>query len=246
MMFNDDLSSQSPFRQLFSDWDIANYDESTYLAILDIVVAVSLSLSDYRFDVPDASDILIARRCLEVAHGLATCLKENNPELKSSRPYLRWVLAEEDLQRRCKQDDEDLRVKLGSYSGLTVWSNSLPIYVPINTENPTDSRQQEKFDKEVFTASDEILESVLDVAQDYATESLCLRELIYRSNDQKQGKYLTRIRDLQRSLQGDAIGAPSFVRETKVSEKRNARFFYDGAQRLVHRDDSEGTLLVTE
>ncbi|KAL4799006.1 hypothetical protein BDV19DRAFT_385684 [Aspergillus venezuelensis] len=199
MIFNDALTSPSPFKQLFSDWNIANYDDATYLAILDIIVA-------------------------------------------TSRPYLRWVLAEEDLQRKCNEEHTDLQIKLRSYPGLTVWPNALPIYVPINGESPTDSLQEE-IDKEVSTASNEAIESVLYIsreAQDYETEVICLRELLYRSKGQKQEESLTRLQNLQGSLQGDSVGqqrtnpvivplyqneasAPSFVRGANVSEKRYGR-----------------------
>ncbi|KAL4921487.1 hypothetical protein BDW62DRAFT_174768 [Aspergillus aurantiobrunneus] len=207
MIFKDSATSPSAFAQLFSDWDIVNYDESTYLALLDIIVAVSLSLAQYCFAVPDRSDILIAQGCLHQARGLATCLKENNPELVKSRSYLRWVLAEEEIQRKLHLGPTDLQAKLSCYPGLTVWTNSLPIYVPIKTENPADHRHPGQTD-EASAADDELLECVQDAARasgDLATEALCLGELIYRSRGEMEER-LARMQRLQLSLQGDILG----------------------------------------
>ncbi|KAL1981634.1 hypothetical protein VTN96DRAFT_2406 [Rasamsonia emersonii] len=66
---------------------------------------------------------------------LATCLKENSPELVKSRPYIRWVLAEEELARKVTSES-DLKQHLSKFPGLTVWRSPVPIYVPLKSENP--------------------------------------------------------------------------------------------------------------
>ncbi|KAL4970499.1 uncharacterized protein BDV14DRAFT_195186 [Aspergillus stella-maris] len=226
MIFKDDVTSPSAFNQLFADWNIAYYDESTYLAVLDIVVAVGLALCQYCFNVPDKTDILFAQRCLQPARGLALCLKENNPDLKKSRSYLQWVLAEGELQRKSISGPTVLQAKLNTYPGLTVWPDSLPIYVPIKGEVPEDCRAPDKTDEDASTAYDEIIVTVLDVvrgAGDYVTEALCLKELIYRSSDLMQRECLARMRYLQKDLQGDLFGYQQTVLSSLLFARRTER-----------------------
>ncbi|GLA36229.1 hypothetical protein AnigIFM63309_002147 [Aspergillus niger] len=196
-------SSNEAFRKLLDDWSLHRYDESTYLAILDILVSLSRSVSSWSISIPERQDLLTAKRCLQYAQALATCLKENNPQLVKSRPYLQWVIAEAELERKLlfNTSGSDLRDHLGRFPGLTIWRGSVPIYLPIKTENPkwmTPKDGGRNYD---------LLETILQTAQDlkdYKTEVLCLGELIYRSV--KTSERLTRLSDLQKSIQGDVLG----------------------------------------
>ncbi|OJZ89395.1 hypothetical protein ASPFODRAFT_216082 [Aspergillus luchuensis CBS 106.47] len=194
-------SSNEPFRKLMDDWCLHRYDESTYLAILDILVSLSRSLSSWSISIPERQDLLTAQRCLQYAQALATCLKENNPQLVKSRPYLQWVIAEAELERKLLLNTSDLRDHLDKYPGLTIWRNCIPIYLPIKTENP-------KWTAHLDAGRNyDLLETVLQTAQDlhdYRTEVLCLGELIYRSVNTSER--LTRLSDLQKSTQGDHLG----------------------------------------
>ncbi|GLB09648.1 hypothetical protein AtubIFM57258_005574 [Aspergillus tubingensis] len=194
-------SSNEPFRKLMDDWCLHRYDDSTYLAILDILVSLSRSLSSWSISIPERQDLLTAQRCLQYAQALATCLKENNPQLVKSRPYLQWVIAEAELERKLLLNTSDLRDHLDKYPGLTIWRNCIPIYLPIKTENP-------KWTAHLDAGRNyDLLETVLQTAQDlhdYRTEVLCLGELIYRSVNTSER--LTRLSDLQKSTQGDHLG----------------------------------------
>ncbi|KAL4934209.1 uncharacterized protein BDV17DRAFT_285935 [Aspergillus undulatus] len=214
MVFNEGVASPKGFVQLYDDWDMgAHYDESTYLAVLEILVGVGNSLSQYWPAIPDKSDLIIAQRCLQQACSLATCLKENNPELTRSRPYLRWVLAEEQIKRKLNPGPTDLQTKLGSYPGITIWPTTLPIYVPIKTENPVDHHAQilnQKEQRIPSTSDDKLLEAAVAVARksaDYATEVRCVAELLYRCmGTPRADNHLSRMCDLQVDLQGDRLG----------------------------------------
>ncbi|GKZ20372.1 hypothetical protein AbraCBS73388_005684 [Aspergillus brasiliensis] len=85
-------SPNEAFHKLMGDWSLHRYDESTYLAILDILVCLSRSMSSWSITIPERQDLLTAQRCLQYAQALATCLKENDPQLVKSRPYLQWLL----------------------------------------------------------------------------------------------------------------------------------------------------------
>ncbi|PWY66542.1 hypothetical protein BO83DRAFT_439800 [Aspergillus eucalypticola CBS 122712] len=194
-------ASNEAFRKLRDDWCLHRYDESTYLAILDILVSLSRSLSSWSISIPERQDLLTAQRCLQYAQALATCLKENNPPLVRSRPYLQWVIAEAELERKLLLNPSDLRDHLDRFPGLTVWRGSVPIYLPIKTENPKWTAPKDGGRHYDF------LETVLQTAQDlkdHRTEVLCLGELIYRSVNTSER--LTRLSNLQKSIQGDVLG----------------------------------------
>ncbi|OJI85402.1 hypothetical protein ASPTUDRAFT_41646 [Aspergillus tubingensis CBS 134.48] len=202
LIFGTELGSfNEPFRKLMDDWCLHRYDESTYLAILDILVALSRSLSSWSISIPERQDLLTAQRCLQYAQALATCLKENNPQLVKSRPYLQWVIAEAELERKLLLNTTDLRGHLDKFPGLTIWRDSIPIYLPIKTENP-------KWKAHLDGGRNyDLLVTVLQTAQDlndYRTEVLCLGELIYRSVNTSER--LTRLSSLQKSIQGDVLG----------------------------------------
>ncbi|GLA87764.1 hypothetical protein AtubIFM56815_002195 [Aspergillus tubingensis] len=167
-------SSNEPFRKLMDDWCLHRYDESTYLAILDILVSLGRSLSSWSISIPERQDLLTAQRCLQYAQALATCLKENNPQLVKSRPYLQWVIAEAEMERKLLLNTSDLRDHLEKFPGLTIWRSSIPIYLPIKTENP-------KWTAHLDGGRNyDLLETVLQTAQDlndYRTEVLCLDDL---------------------------------------------------------------------
>ncbi|PYI01375.1 hypothetical protein BO78DRAFT_327769 [Aspergillus sclerotiicarbonarius CBS 121057] len=226
--FGVDLDSPAEaFSRLLADWDLHRYDESTYLAILDILVSLSRGLSSYSVSVPERKDLLTAQRCLQHAQALATCLKENSPEMVNSRPYIQWVIAEAELERKLLASGSglDLRYHLSMFPGLTVWRDAIPIYVPIKTENPTWVGSRDR------GSAYDLLEAALQATQtleDYRTEALCLGELIYRSVE--GGERFTRLAHLQKSIQGDILG----YQQTSLS-----RFL------LVHTG-KDSTALLTE
>ncbi|RAK98288.1 uncharacterized protein BO80DRAFT_165888 [Aspergillus ibericus CBS 121593] len=202
-IFGVELDSPEAFSRLLADWDLHRYDESTYLAILDVLVSLSHCLSSYSVSIPERKDLLTAQRYLQHAQALATCLKENSAQMANSRPYIQWVIAEAELERKLLSSGSgsDLRYHLGMFPGLTLWRGAIPVYVPIKTENPTWAESKER------GPTYDLLETALQASQsleDYRTEALCLSELIYRSVE--VSKWFTRLAHLQKSIQGDILG----------------------------------------
>ncbi|KAJ0414172.1 hypothetical protein BJY00DRAFT_305776 [Aspergillus carlsbadensis] len=211
VIFQTSLESPAAFTRLFGDWNMRQYDEATYLAVLDILVHASNELSTWAFAAPTPKHLSLAARCLSHARDVATCLKENNPELVHCRSYLSWILAETQLRRKRNPPSWDLGPHLSGYPGLTVWPDTLPIYLPIRSENPTSYPPSADRDQ-TPTSDDELLEAAVETAmsrEDYTTEAACLAELIYRGSGgpHAQDQRFSRMYHLQFRRQGDILSA---------------------------------------
>jgi hypothetical protein len=122
---------------------VHEYNKSTYLAVLGVLVSVATALTSFSISRPDKEDFQAAERCLQHACSIATCLKENSPQLIKSRQYTRWVLAEEVLHRKVAADDS-LESYLHTFPGSSVWRGLILTYVPIRSENPMWRVSQER------------------------------------------------------------------------------------------------------
>lgn len=200
-----DIHSPTFFATFLHDWNLEEYDESSYLATLDILATVGQSFITQLRPRPSQQTIKDAKRVLEHARRFSTCIKDNNPEYIKSRPYLRWMLAEAELARHLSgfEDDDAVSTQksLRRFPGPTFWLSALPIYIPISSENPgwCASTLQDN--------STELLQAGLKAARelgDYHMEASFLRELICRSKDPKE--LLTELGNLQRLTQGDMVG----------------------------------------
>lgn len=209
IMFQMDIHSIHAFNRLLGDWNMAHYDESTYLAILDILVSVICDLCSFSVTLPKREHLTTAERCLQHAHSVAICLKENSPELIKSRPYLRWVLAKSELERKLSPGEVNLHSHLSAFPGLVIWMNSLPIYVPMKSENPL-WRPGLGEHEQTSASPNELLEAAVGTAcelGDYVTEIACLTELICCSSGALDvlGERFDRIRNLQLNSQGNTL-----------------------------------------
>lgn len=201
LLFDVDIYSDRALIKFLDDWSVQGYDEPTYLAVLDILASLSTALTSYWDSPPSQNHLAAAERCLQHARILATCLKENSPELVKSRPYVRWILAEEELARKRTPSESDLKQHLSIFPGLTVWRSVIPIYIPLKWENPGWPLSK------TSTLSNGFLGTVLQAAQelgDYDTEAICLGELIYRSPE--PSGLFAQLTSLQKSVQGNRLG----------------------------------------
>lgn len=209
--FNTDIHAPDYVDKFLQDWRVdQEYDEPTYLAILAILVDIS-SYFITRFNSPsETMDIATAKRCLEDAKRFAICIRDNSPRNIKSRPYLSWILVQSELERKLDYFANHWNLNkpafyfhyLDSLPGVTVGPHSLPIYVPIKSENPGWPALTPTPSK-----SDELLQTTLKASQelgDYPIEVDCLRELICRSPQPKP--LFERLSYVQKSLQGDMIG----------------------------------------
>jgi hypothetical protein len=129
-----------------------------------------------------------AKRCLEQARDIAASIKEHDPEMIKSRPYIRWILIQEELSRTLGYEEEGRKshksaldfYHLRRFPGLISWTGSLPIYIPVADENPGSHVSH-------FSERDtELLQNALRASEelgDYDTQVMCLKELICRSNE---------------------------------------------------------------
>lgn len=209
IMFQMDIHAPHAFNRLLGDWNMEHYDESTYLAILDILVSVICDLCSFSVTLPEREHLTTAERCLQHAHSVAICLKENSPELMKSRPYIRWVLAKSELERKLKSGEMNLQSHLSAFPGLVIWKNTLPIYIPIKSENPL-WRPELGEHEQTPTSPAELLEAAVGTTcelGDYATEIACLTELVFCSSGSLDvlRERFDRMRDLQLNSQGNIL-----------------------------------------
>jgi hypothetical protein len=184
-------------------WRNDEDDESTILALLDMIMSVVLHL-DISKDMLDS-----LRVPLQIANDCADIIRLKYPESMNARPYLRWVLVKAaefgclgkrgltDPFVELLQNVEDFPGKYFSYSD---WIRTL-IYVPRGIENPG------WFMPQASTEANEPLLAALNSAallQDYPTQALCYRLLILRSNQPQT--LFQELEHLQGRVQGDREG----------------------------------------
>ncbi|KAL4745195.1 hypothetical protein BDW72DRAFT_198866 [Aspergillus terricola var. indicus] len=251
IMFRTDIHSPDALSNLLDDWNMGQYDESTYLAILDILVQISQSLSSFAFRSPTKQDLSTAERCLDHARSVARCMKENNPELIHCRSYLAWALAETRLRKIRSTADLDLAAHLSTYPGLTIWTNALPIYLPVRSENPT-WYPPGCHQNVARTSDDELLEAAVETARvrkDYTTEIACLAELIYRSagGPEAQEQRFSRMHDLQAQEQKDILGCQHtcLTRFLTTSTDQDRQALLTNIRDLQHRKPNEKQVTVS-
>lgn len=98
-MFMSGYGDDSSLHGTIDDFTPGAYDESSYLALLDFLVALSgYPFSKQSFSNPDS--LSASGRILHQAHQVANIIETKRPELVKSRPYLRWILAEAEHSRR--------------------------------------------------------------------------------------------------------------------------------------------------
>ncbi|KAE8441515.1 hypothetical protein EG329_004903 [Mollisiaceae sp. DMI_Dod_QoI] len=204
-----DLHSPDSFTKFLREWKADEYDPSTYLAILDVLVALGQYLVSSSVLSSGKDNIATAKRCLEQARDLAASIKKNDLEYIKSRPYIQWILVQEELSRKLGYEEEGRKSHksalsfqhLQKFPGITIWTTSLPTYVPAEAENPGSHISH-------FPESDnELLQIALQASEelgDYRTQVLCLRELICRAKEPQQ--LFDKLTHLQKSVQGDMVG----------------------------------------
>ncbi|TGO29917.1 hypothetical protein BPAE_0009g00110 [Botrytis paeoniae] len=197
MFFDTEMSLDQSINTFVAQWTQEN-DESTDLAILDVLVTVSLQ------GIPDKKFLDKAERqsidlCMVHAREIASSIRDNYPASIKSSPYLRWILAE------IRWDDvSGERQKPSPWSyldnspGLLYFDGSLPVYIPFASENPG---------WRVWPNSEhsvELLTLGLNTARDlghYDLEVLYLEELVCRSSIPQN--HLADLENLQKNIIGN-------------------------------------------
>ncbi|KAK3339825.1 hypothetical protein B0T25DRAFT_363831 [Lasiosphaeria hispida] len=191
-----------PLDRLINDWKTTETDESTQLALLDIlsiaVLHTNMLAADFRF----------VSHCLDLASPIAESLMTYFPGSTRSRPFLHWLLAKATFSARREKMEGRAPVVIAhmmekDFPGIFSRPSSLgsscifvPFYVPVDQENPglkaldTASQNNEPLEM-VLRASNEL--------QDYHIQQLCLKELIVRSQD--PSSFFAQLSSIQKATQ---------------------------------------------
>lgn len=182
----------SSMEDLLTDWQTDSQDESTNLALLDILSLTALAAGTY------TGVHYLSKTCVQLAESIGNSLLNNSPDLVQSRAFLRWVIAKAVVNygpRNFKY--------FSDYPGLIIFPTieGVPYYIPVSQENPG------WLPLDPTPTSRESLQMALSSAkkmQDYKTEALCLRELALRTED--PGGLLHELGQLQRFKQHNMDG----------------------------------------
>lgn len=204
-VFLSSYGNDTPLRVLIENWTSGAYDESSYLALLDILVAFSGYPVSKQPTLDDKS-LPAFGRILQWARQVASTIEAKSPGLVKSRPYLRWILAEAEHSRRLEGDV--LRRHLSRFPGVTVYRSLLPMYIPSACENPGWPAVH------AYPQYTKLVQIALHTAQengDYRTEILCLQELICRSSHPQE--LFKQLMQRQKEVEGNSIA----YQQTRVS-----------------------------
>ncbi|TGO81861.1 hypothetical protein BPOR_0993g00070 [Botrytis porri] len=200
MLFDTEMSLDLSINTFVTQW-IQEQDESTYLAIFDVLV--TLLLRGIPDEGPlDKADQQWIDQCIVHTRKIATSIRENFPASIKSSPYLRWILAEVRWADVSGKSQEPSRWSyLDNSPGLLYFDGRLPIYVPFASENPGWKIPPHS------EHSIELLTLGLNTARDlghYSLEVLYLEELVCRSSVPQN--YLTDLKTLQKNVIGNNSG----------------------------------------
>ncbi|KAJ5116252.1 hypothetical protein N7456_000600 [Penicillium angulare] len=186
--------------RLNEDWDLNEYDESTELALLSILVGQIYEMIPWR---PYAILPWVAREMKIFSQRASLCadrIKHHSAHLIKTRPYLQWRILTETLDRKlnCFSFQEDRDAETENMPGFLFETWPLPIYLPDASERTDWPKPDSRF------PPNESLRWVLKICRDngdYMTEALCLYELIARAEDPRL--YFEELDNLFLQKQGD-------------------------------------------
>lgn len=189
------LGYPSPIEGLLLDWQSDLHDESTDLALLDLLSFMALA-TDYNTS-PDAGQL--TETCLHLAEPIGNSLLDNFPHTIHSRPFVQWVVAKSVVESGTGKFKY-----LTNHRGHTVFPKfepGMPYYVPVYRENPG------WMSPDLIPIARQSLQMALSTSRDirdYRTEARCLQELALRTRD--PSRPLQELADLQKSKQHDMDG----------------------------------------
>jgi len=170
------LGPSGSVARLFNDWATSDLDESTQLALLDILSTLVLH-SDMRLN-----DLPIAESYLVLADSISEALVRHFPNDVKSRPFLHWVVAKVSLSTRRGIDNTGPFDYIKDFPGAAAIPSTLglPYYIPIQRENPGWAISS------VHSRYSKPLEMALRVGretEDYHIQSICIEQLIIRAQN---------------------------------------------------------------
>ncbi|KAF7935370.1 uncharacterized protein EAE97_008277 [Botrytis byssoidea] len=188
-------SDESEFSGWFHfvfDWTQRSHgDESTDLALLDVLVTIFLQLLSHSSQI-DSSITKIINQAMAHANQFTISLSLSNPENVQTSPYLKWALANQRLAR-----------ELPSNPRVIIFISNLPIYVPLDSHDlsPVHWKRQSR------STPENLLKLGLEVSRKNGNYSLIvkyLQEIFFTS--ESPSEVLDELSHIQEDLQGDNIG----------------------------------------
>ncbi|KAJ6442076.1 CCR4-Not complex component, Not1 [Purpureocillium lavendulum] len=195
---------------LISTWKKTECDDTSSLCLLDILTCFGEETVKM-LDHGDTSVKAAKQFFFDQARAVATSIKETTPQHMKTRAYLHWILAEE---RHARIVDDAERVKsadgpgtahqaFANFPGLTLRFGALPIYAPVQSENPG----WPGLGRDAATLRpNDLLAVAVKVSEelhDYSTQAHCLQELICRSPDPEE--LFTKLENLYSSVTGNML-----------------------------------------
>ncbi|KAF5024852.1 hypothetical protein F66182_3091 [Fusarium sp. NRRL 66182] len=182
---------------LVTDWLTTESDESTLLALLDILVFM------LRFDDDSVEITPFTERCLSSAGAIGKSLMEKFPHSFTTRTFLQWILVQSLVSSRRENKGLMSFSHLLNYAGIANLPSrfGLPYYLPILQENPGWAKSA--MTPESFRPLEMVLRASRD-NKDYVTERMCLIELATRQSDPTST--LSQLCYLQKEMQQNMRG----------------------------------------
>lgn len=186
------MDHSSPIEGMVRDWQTGTPDESTELALLDMLSFIAIN------NEKSLEDGSLAKDCLRLAEPIGSSLLDGSPHTVHSRPFSQWLVCQAVLK-----NGSERFAYLSDYAGLAICPKAagvLPYYIPIRQENPG------WMPPDLIPAARDVLETALEATrdmQDYQTETLCLIQLALGSKD--PGPYFQQLGQLQKK-QRDMAG----------------------------------------
>lgn len=214
-LFQREFYADDFFDLVKKDWKHSAYDQSTSLALLDILIYLALWLDIQLCFEADVLHLVAMERCLNECDELIHELLEEDPSSMKTRQYARWILAKAKLKNyspESGQAEENAVGKkvlngryrkgyLDAHDGIQLWHSGLPIYLDSDGRNP--GWQAAGIDASVL----DLLRVPLKLARDlgdFSTEVLCLQEIIRVSA--APTPVFDELATLQKDVQQDAKG----------------------------------------
>ncbi|KAM0135275.1 hypothetical protein ACHAO1_005161 [Botrytis cinerea] len=187
------------------DWAHRSHgDESTELALLDLLVTISLQLLSHGSQ-NDPSITKVINQSMAHANQFAISLSLSNPENVQANPYLKWALANQRLAREAPSNTRQIPdyKYMEQCQGVIIWASNLPIYIPLESQNliPVQWKRQPR------STPENVLKLGLDNSRknvDYSLVVQYLQEMFYTSESPLE--VLSELSHIQEDMQGDKIG----------------------------------------
>ncbi|KAL6364430.1 hypothetical protein LRP88_01831 [Fusarium phalaenopsidis] len=205
------FGSGTIFKALEDDWDnIAADDESTMLAVVDILTTMAL-LSIRQAEVGTPCETYLSR-----ASSLVEAVISASPSCAKSRPILRFMIAQSSLYLRTGRASHSAYNYLDNFLGFGAYQSEvdLPYYVPIGKENP--GWEPPDLPKSSFEPLEMALKASKEL-KDYQTQAQCLKELALWSREPSE--FFEDLARLQTESQEDMEGYLSTCLSRYLVEK---------------------------